>query len=424
MTRISLVEQYDNKDVIQQIYKLKDDQSKLEQRQASMEGSLDSAVTNASQALTESGQAVSEVEALSTQVAGLQTDVTDVEEQVGQAQTDADNAVASAVIETTSATAKLKVTKNNQAQAETDIPIASGTQAGMMGASTYNGLVQLGDRVSALENKQNVYYVTFPNATPSQSEITTAFTTASGRAPQTGDYCTDIGKNLTYGYNGTQWIEVTGSDVPAFTNEVGGIIKGDASTPGKVFAETDGTGSVNGWDALEQSVADNGTAIEQNTSNVSALTTRVANLESAQWKELDATNPPTDFQAGDVLMVFLKCYTVTSSVPSDWSTAPTQNDVYIGTADDEEHPVIFSIGAAETFCNTVFNTNSSTGGVTIDSVLASYGVNDWNNSALKTALFKLLFTVFNGGGRAYKSIDVTRSNLITYVTRILRLRPN
>lgn len=322
MTRISLVEQYDNKDVIQQIYRLKDDQSKLEQRQASVEGSLDSAVTNASQALAESGQAMSEVEALSTQVAGLQTDVTDVEEQVDQAQTDADNAVASAVIETTSATAKLKVTKNNQAQAETDIPIASGTQAGMMGASTYNGLVQLGDRVSALENKQNVYYVTFPNATPSQSEITTAFTTASGRAPQTGDYCTDIGKNLTYGYNGTQWIEVTGSDVPAFTNEVGGIIKGDASTPGKVFAEADGTGSVNGWNALN-------TKVDTIDSQVQSAEAGLTELEANKQDNLTVQTVTLTTTAWSDGSQTVNVSGVTTSSLVFVSPAPTSFDLYV-----------------------------------------------------------------------------------------------
>lgn len=265
MSRISLVEQYDNKDVIQQIYKLKDDQGKLEERQRSVEGSLDSAVTKADQALTESGQA----------------------------RTDAGNAVASAVVETTASTAKLKLTKNNRSQAETDIPLASGVQAGMMGASTYNGLVQLGDRVSALENKQNVYYVTFSSSSPSQSEITTAFTTASGRAPRTGDYCTDIGKNLTYGYDGTQWIEVTGSNVPAFTNEVGGIIKGDASTPGKVFAEADGTGSVNGWDALNQQVQ----------GKQDDLTAQIITLTSTAWSDKSQTVDVTGVTASSLVFV-------------------------------------------------------------------------------------------------------------------------
>ena len=304
MARISLVEQYDNKDVIQQIYKLKDDQGKLEERQNSVEDSLNSAVTNANQALTESGQAVSEVESLSTRVTGLQTDVTDMEGQVNQAQTDADNAVASAVVETTASTAKLKLTRNNQAQISTDIPLASGVQAGMMGASTYNGMVQLGDRVSALENKQNVYYVTFSTSSPSQSDITTAFTTASGRAPHTGDYCTDIGKNLTYGYDGTQWIEVTGSDVPAFTNEVGGIIKGDASTAGKVFAEADGTGSVNGWDALNQQVQ----------GKQDNLTVQIITLTSTAWSGNSQTVDVTGVTASSLVFV---------------SPSPASFDVYV-----------------------------------------------------------------------------------------------
>lgn len=254
MVRISVVEQYDNKDVIQQVYSLKG-------RMDTLEDSLDEANANASEALANSQQAQQTadianagVNNLNPRVDTLEQDMANVEEAVETAQNDVDVSVTTGSIVTTATTAQLKLIRNNSSENTTDVPLASGSVTGMMTAQTYNGLVQLQDRVSALEASQNVYYVVFASSTPSQEEITTAFTTASGRAPQAGDYCTDIAKALTYGYNGTTWIKVESGQIPTFTNESAGLVKGNGTEAGTVFAEADGTGSVNGWDALNNAL--------------------------------------------------------------------------------------------------------------------------------------------------------------------------
>lgn len=155
-------------------------------------------------------------------------------------------------------------------------PIASGTQSGFMNAQTFNGIRQLQDRVTALEQGQNIYYATFASDNPTQEELTTAFQTASGRAPTAGDYITDIGKNITYGYNGTEWVKVESGVTPVFTNASAGLIKGN-DQDGTVFAEADGTGSVKGWDELVSVV--NGKQAKLNATNIT--------LTSAGWVETD-----------------------------------------------------------------------------------------------------------------------------------------
>jgi hypothetical protein len=46
------------------------------------------------------------------------------------------------------------------------------------------------------------------------------------------------------------WVNRGSDTVSVATNTALGVVKGDASTPGKIYAETDGSQSVNGWDNL------------------------------------------------------------------------------------------------------------------------------------------------------------------------------
>lgn len=275
MPRISLVEQYDNKDVIQQIYKLKGDVSQAVDTVNAVEGQLNEAEANASEALNKANEALGIAQGFSQDIEDLQTGLQETEGNVDELQTESDGSVKFGSIVTTATTAVLRLVKNNNSQEDSNVPLASGSAAGMMTAQTYNGLVQLQDRVAALEAAQNVYYVVFANTTPTQGEITTAFTSVAGRAPTAGDYATDIAKGLTYGYDGTTWIKVESGQVPAFTNESAGLIKG-SQDDGQVFAEADGTGSVNGWDTLKGYV---GTP-QDAASSSGSLYARVAELVS------------------------------------------------------------------------------------------------------------------------------------------------
>lgn len=280
MARISLVEQYDNKDVIQQIYRLKDDLQETTDTANSAQADAEQAVTQANTALSTANNALSIAQPALDTANSAQADATQALADAEQAQTDADNAIVSGTITTTNTTGSLVLTRGTGSEVTTPIPIASASQTGLMNAQTYAGITNLDTRVSALEGKNTTVYVTFPNSNPDQATITSVFTTKAGRAPVAGDYAVDIAKNLTYGYDGTTWTKVgTDVSVPQFALGTPGLIVG-SDEDGTVFAETDGTGSVKGWDTLSGNVSTNTSDINTMQGQITQLQTDVAGKQA------------------------------------------------------------------------------------------------------------------------------------------------
>lgn len=318
MTRISLVEQYDNKDVIQQIYLLKDGLSETQEQaqQATADAtqalsSISGAVAASEQAVQTANEANANAEDALTQVAQAQADATQALADAAQAQTDADNAIVSGSITTTNTSGNLVLTKGSGSAVTTPIPIASASQTGLMNAQTYAGITNLDTRVSALEGKNTTVYVTFPNDNPDQATITSTFTTKAGRAPVAGDYAVDIAKNLTYGYDGTTWTKVgTDVSVPQFSLGSPGLIVG-SDEDGTVFAETDGTGSVKGWDTLTAQVTTIDGEVQTAQSDITALqsgkqntiTAVTVTLTVAGWADNQQTVSASNVTASNIVWV-------------------------------------------------------------------------------------------------------------------------
>lgn len=287
MVRISLQEQYDNKDVIQQIKKVKDDVSYVTEVAEDAISKVNNANSISEQALTKADQAVNTADSASSKADALQVTVDAhsqaieaVETQVAQALTDANDAFDQAGITQTAEAATITMTRGTGSQEQIPFPIASSVQTGMMNAQTYAGIVNLTARVDKLEASKTVFYVTFSSTSPTDSELTSLFTTVSGRAPVAGDYLTDIAKSLTYGYNGTNWIKVeTSADIPVFTSETPGLIKGNTAD-GTVAAEVDGTGSVNGWDTVKTSIANNTESIGTINGQISTIQGSISGIET------------------------------------------------------------------------------------------------------------------------------------------------
>ena len=287
MVRISLQEQYDNKDVIQQIKKIKEDLATVGDTADDALNKVINANTVSGQALTKADQAIATADSASAKTDALQVTVDghtqsiqDVEIQVEQALTDANDAFDQASITQTAEAATITMTRGTGYQEQIPFPIASSVQTGMMNAQTYSGIVNLTARVDKLEASKTVFYVSFSSNSPSQSEITSVFTTASGRPPAAGDYATDIARDLTYGYNGSTWIKVeTSADIPIFTVDTPGVIKG-STLDGTVAAETDGTGSVNGWDTVKTSISNNTESIGTINGQISTIQGSVSNMET------------------------------------------------------------------------------------------------------------------------------------------------
>ena len=120
-----------------------------------------------------------------------------------------------------------------------------------------------------------------------------------------GIYDVTNGKVWTYYTNDTTWHSTTNTTqvtINTFTNSSEGTIKGSTNV-GQIFAEADGTGSVNGWDALND-------AVENNSSDISDLQTAVdgkqdkliagANINiAADGKTISATD--TTYTAGNAI---------------------------------------------------------------------------------------------------------------------------
>lgn len=138
------------------------------------------------------------------------------------------------------------------------LPVASNLQAGVINAATYATIQDNASYINAILN--GAVAISGLPANPTQVELTTAWTTATGinnviNGAKIND--SDNSKVWTYYTNTLTWYAATNTaqvTVNPFTNSAAGIIKGSTAA-GQVFAESDGTGSVNGWDALNNTVS-------------------------------------------------------------------------------------------------------------------------------------------------------------------------
>lgn len=311
MARISLVQQYDNKDVIQQIYLLKDGLETAQEQAQNAENTANTAISQISSAVTTANQAIALAQPAYDTANAAQADATQALADAEQAQTDADNAIVSGQVTVDATSGNLVLTRGSGSAVTTAIPIASASQTGLMNAQTYAGITSLDTRVSALEGKNTTVYVTFPNNDPDQATITSTFMTKAGRAPVAGDYAVDIAKNLTYGYDGTIWTKVgTDISVPQFALGTPGLIVG-SDEDGTVFAETDGTGSVKGWDTLTaqvttidgevQTAQSDITALQSNKQNT--ITAVTVSLTVAGWADNQQTVSASNVTTSNIVWV-------------------------------------------------------------------------------------------------------------------------
>lgn len=153
---------------------------------------------------------------------------------------------------------------------EVPLPIASDTQAGILNPALYNSIQESANQIGVILKGS----VSIDNlaADADQDALTAAWKTATGLTELINGariYDKANSKIWTYYSNTAAWesadVNAPEIEISTFTNTQAGIIKG-ADVDGKVYAETDGTGSVKGWDTLKASVS-------TNTSAVSALQT-------------------------------------------------------------------------------------------------------------------------------------------------------
>lgn len=209
---------------------------------------------------------------------------------------------------------------------QVSMPVASSTEAGIMNSSTFDAVSNNTNNVNALLN--GAAAITGLPAEPTQAQLTTAWETATGATAlmnRAGIYDVTNGKVWTYYTNSSTWYSVTNTTqvtINTFTNNSEGTIKGSTNV-GQIFAETDGTGSVNGWDALND-------AVSNNTSDISDLETAIdgkqdkliagANINIASdGKTISATD--TTYTAGSGINISAQ-NVISTDAPEGFFTLP------------------------------------------------------------------------------------------------------
>lgn len=166
---------------------------------------------------------------------------------------------------------------------QVSMPVASSTEAGIMNSATFDAVANNTANINALAN--GAVAITGLPSSPTQAQLTTAWENATGETSlmnRAGIYDVTNGKVWTYYTNDTTWHSTTNTTqvtINTFTNSSEGTIKGSTNV-GQIFAEADGTGSVNGWDSLND-------AVGNNSSDISDLQTAV---DGKQDKLIAGTN--------------------------------------------------------------------------------------------------------------------------------------
>lgn len=145
------------------------------------------------------------------------------------------------------------------------LPLANDKLSGLMSSQDVKLLTELNSKVATLENttKRLLYK---EKSDPSASDINTFVTSLGYQEPFAGIAVVvwDT-KHIWYYYETNGWIDDGVDVVSNFTNETAGVIKG-STEDGKIYAETTGIGSVNGWSEIKSNISQNTTNIENNKS--------------------------------------------------------------------------------------------------------------------------------------------------------------
>lgn len=189
------------------------------------------------------------ISSLDTQIDNIENDMLDLDKTI---KTAVKEVTVSQDMSTVYHTA-IKISGSTEVDA---LPVASRTQAGVMSASIYGSFEDAinnnSDRIAVLEQIGVTYDITgLVSSDPTDMEITSAFhskypTISIIAGIRVADY--DNAHFWQYGNN--TWIILTQIVVNKASNTSLGTVKGEESALGKVFVESDGSMSLNGYDAL------------------------------------------------------------------------------------------------------------------------------------------------------------------------------
>lgn len=163
-------------------------------------------------------------------------------------------------------------TTSNSYSGTLSMPVASNSSAGVMNSTMYSQFVGMSNNITSILN--GAVSISGLSANPTQAELTTAWETETGitgviNGAKIND--PDNQKVWTYYTNTDTWYAATNTaqvTISQWTNSSQGTVLG-STNEGQIYAENDGTGSVNGWDALKGRV----TTLETNAVSISMTDT-------------------------------------------------------------------------------------------------------------------------------------------------------
>lgn len=192
---------------------------------------------------------------------------------------------------------KQNILSGNTSTSSIVLPVASHDVSGVMNQATYDAVTNNTANINAITN--GAVAVSGLAANPSQADISTAWRQETGLSTlinRASVYDVTNDKVWTYYVNDTTWhaaSNTTQVTINTFTNSSEGTIRGSTNT-GQVFAENDGTGSVNGWDALSNAVASKQDALTIGTGlSMSGATLSVDTSVIAQRSDIPTVNNAT-----------------------------------------------------------------------------------------------------------------------------------
>ncbi len=158
---------------------------------------------------------------------------------------------------------KVKSRETDKGQDTTVIfpfPVANGEHIGLMNPETFRTVTEHEKRLAAIEGRAERWPVRLPAMDVSQAQYQAAYEQAArvsaGTIPPDGTMLDNLTNNHLIKYysnapagSSEHWIDRGEDTVGQASNDTAGIVKGDAITPGKIFVESDGSMSVNGWDS-------------------------------------------------------------------------------------------------------------------------------------------------------------------------------
>lgn len=224
-----------------------------------------------------------------------------------------------------------------------------------------------------------------------------------------------------------------------------GTIAG-STTDGRIKAEDDGTGSVNGWSDLKSRMTTAEGQIVTAQGDITSLDSEVSGLKSSKvnvaqgvanagkalvvgsdgnvapgevsggevWEEVNLSNFPNDWVAGDRVKFSHKI--VLNGSANSWTSRPTGQNLTTGTINSGITEIVISGSNADN--RELISLISYSSNINIIYIVNIKSANNWNSNSI----MDLEGVVFNSGGTTNASLTITRSNISTYFSKMWRLK--